>query len=66
MNKWTEILTGLILVSVSIFVWGYSQNWGEFWNFGKPAWEFLKGGAVWFVLMIGILFILLGISELKE
>jgi len=40
--------------------------WGDFWNFGNAAWEFLKGGIVWFVIMIGLLFIMLGISDLKE
>lgn len=65
MNKWTEILLGLILIIIAVLVWGYSYNLG-FWNFGKAAWEFLKGGIVWFVIMIGLLFLMLGISDLKE
>ena len=64
MNKWTEILIGLILVLVSVIVAWYSQSWG-LWNFWSAAWEFLKGGVFWMVLMIGALFILLGISDLK-
>lgn len=65
MNKWLELLIGLILVVVAILVWGYSYQWG-FWDFGTAAWEFLKGGLIWFVLMIGALFIMLGISDIKE
>ncbi|MFA5020394.1 MAG: hypothetical protein WC533_04845 [Candidatus Pacearchaeota archaeon] len=65
MNKWLEILAGLILIVVAIFLWAYTQNLG-FWNFGTAAWEFLKGGIVWFIIMIGLLFLMLGISDLKN
>jgi len=66
MNKWTELLLGLILVIVPIVIAWYSPAWwGEFWNFRHAAWEFLKGGVFWFFVMIGCLFILLGISDLK-
>ncbi len=65
MNKWSEILLGLILIVVTVLVWGYSYSWG-FWDFGTAAWEFLKGGVVWFVIMIGLLFLMLGISDLKD
>jgi hypothetical protein len=61
MNKWTEILLGLILLSAAVYAWGL-----DLYGFGTAALEFLKGGIVWFVIMIGFLFILLGISELKE
>lgn len=64
MNKWAEILIGLILIIVPIIVAFYSQGWG-LWNFWAPAWSFLKGGVFWFILMIGVLFVLLGISDLK-
>ncbi len=64
MNKWMELLIGLIFVIVPIVVWGLTMGSG-FWDFGTAAWEFLKGGAVWFFIMIGVLFILLGISDLK-
>ncbi len=66
MNKWTEILFGLILLNGAIFVWSVSQQWGAFWNFGTAAWEFFKGGLVWFVILIGFILIMLGISDLKE
>jgi len=64
MNKWSELLLGLILVIVPIVVAFYSQTWGA-WNFWAAAGEFFKGGVFWFVTMIGALFILLGISDLK-
>lgn len=65
MNKWMELLLGLILVIVPICVAFYSQTWGM-WNFWNAAGEFFKGGLFWFIVMIGVLFILLGISDLKE
>ena len=66
MNKWLELLIGLILVVGAILVAWYSSGWGAFWNFKHAAWEFLKGGVFWFILGIGALFIMLGISDLKE
>ena len=66
MNKWLELLIGLILVIAVVLVWGYSSQWGSFWNFGTAAWEFAKGGLVWFTILIGFVFIMLGISDLKE
>ena len=65
MNKWTEILSGLILLNGAILVWSLSRNWGSFWDFGTAAWEFFKGGAIWFIILIGFIFIMLGISDLK-
>ena len=69
MNKWLELLLGLILVIGMILIGFYSQPWiiaGKSLNFWHAAWIFLKGGIFWFVIMIGVLFILLGISDLKE
>lgn len=68
MNKWLEIMLGLILVIASILVWAFSPGWGnsDFWNFGRAAWELLKGAIVWIVIILGILFLALGISDLKE
>jgi len=64
MNKWLELLVGLILVVGVILIAFYSQSWGIF-NFWAAAGEFLKGGIFWLILMIGLLFIMLGISDLK-
>ncbi len=65
MNKWLELLLGLILLIGAILVWFYSLQWGA-WNFGIAAWEFFKGGLIWFVIMLGLLLIMLGMSDLKE
>ncbi len=64
MNKWIELLFGLILVIGGVLLWYFTLG-SDFWDFGAAAWEILKGGIVWFILGIGLLFILLGISDLK-
>jgi len=61
MNKWLEILLGLILVIAAVCAWVVDQ-----WGMGAAALQFLKGGIVWFVILIGLLFLMLGISDLKE
>ena len=67
MDKWSELLLGLILVVGAIVIAFYSPDWfGQFFNFRRAAWEFFKGGLFWLVVMIGVLFILLGISDLKS
>ena len=55
---------GLILVIAPIVVAWYSQSWG-LWNFWAAAGRFLLGGVFWMIVMIGGLFILLGISDIK-
>lgn len=65
MNKWSELLVGLILVVGAIIIAYYSQNWGS-WNFWSAVGIFFKGAVFWLVTMIGVLFILLGISDLKN
>ncbi|MDO8623053.1 MAG: hypothetical protein Q7R52_02310 [archaeon] len=60
MNKWIELLFGLILINLAVIAW-----WTNYWGFGEAALTFFKGGLVWFVIMIGLLFLLLGISDLK-
>ena len=59
MNKWVEILVGLILVVAAVLIGFYSPTWFD------SALIVLKGGILWFILGIGLLFVLLGISELK-
>ena len=66
MNKWLELLIGLILVVGVVLIWGFSLQWGSFWNFGSAAWEFFKGGLMWVVLLVGFLLIVLGINNLKD
>lgn len=71
MNKWLEILLGLILIIGMILIAYYSSVnvWtigGKSLNFWHAGWEFLKGGIFWFVILIGLLFLMLGISDLRE
>ena len=71
MNKWFELLLGLVLVIGTILIAWYSSvySWvllGHSLNFLTSAWIFLKGGLFWFGIMIGLLFIMLGISDLKN
>ena len=61
MNKWIEILLGLILLLIAIYIWGI--NWI---GFGSAALIVLKGGIIWLGLMIGLILLILGISELRE
>lgn len=69
MNKWLEILLGLILIIGMILIGYYSTSWvifGKSLNFWHPAWVFLKGGIFWLVVLVGLLLLVLGISDLKE
>ncbi len=71
MNKWLEILLGLILLLGAILVaWASSNyNWvffGKDFDFLHSAWIFFKGGLFWFVAMIGLLLIILGSNDLGE
>jgi hypothetical protein len=60
MNKWLELLLGLILVIAPIVVaFLYLPS---FWT---DAGIVLKGGVFWAIVGLGALFILLGISDLK-
>jgi len=71
MEKWTELITGLvILVGVILISWMSSiYSWtifGKNLDFLSSAWIFFKGGIFWLILMIGLLFIVLGINDLRE
>ena len=65
MNKWLEIVLGLILIIIAVLIWAFTLGLG-FWDFGSAAWEFLKGGIVWLIIILGLLFLMLGISDLRE
>ena len=60
MNKWLELLVGLILVIAPIALAISYSSWGQ------AALSFIKGGLVVFFVLIGLLFIMLGISDLKD
>lgn len=62
MNKWLELLIGLVLVIAPIIIAGYYPSFG-WWS---AALSVLKGGIFWAVVGLGALFILLGISDLKD
>ena len=59
MDKWTEIFLGLIFVLAAVLVAFYIPSWFD------AALAVLKGGILWFVLGIGLILVMLGISELK-
>ncbi|MBS3090682.1 hypothetical protein J4433_02840 [Candidatus Pacearchaeota archaeon] len=59
MNKWLELLIGLILVILPIVVAINLPAWGA------AAILFLRGGIVVGVILIGLLFLMLGISDIK-
>ncbi len=65
MNKWIEILVGLLVILLGVLLWATTLGIG-FWDFGTAAWELVKGGAVWVILLIGFVLLVLGISDLKE
>ncbi len=62
MNKWSEILLGLILlvVPVALVLPGMPlESWGY------AALTVLKGGLTWAVVLIGLVLIVLGINDLS-
>jgi hypothetical protein len=61
MNKYLEILIGLVFLLAPIYVW-ITNSYG----FGAAALAFLKGGLVWVFLGIGAMFLLIGLSDLKD
>jgi hypothetical protein len=64
MNKFIELLAGLVLLIVPIYLWidGERFNLGFI---GPAASSFFWGGLVWLLILIGIIFILIGISDIK-
>ncbi len=62
MNKWSEILVGLIFVIIVILMVAY--HYPNSWYLSAIA--LLKGGILWGLLGIGLILLLLGISELKD
>ena len=71
MNKWLELIAGLALLVVMIIVaWASSAySWtlfGKDLNFLHSAWILFKGGIFWFVTLIALLLIMLGINDIRE
>jgi len=61
MNKYLQILIGLVFLLAPIYAWIV-----DFAGLGTAALAFLKGGVIWMFLGIGILSLTMGISELKD
>jgi len=63
MNKIFELLIGLILVVVPLWA-AINESFLAGW--GAATITVLKGGVIICVVAIGLLFLLLGISDLKD
>jgi len=61
MNKYLKILAGLVVLLAPVYAW--IVDWA---GFGAAAMSLLKGGLVWLFILIGIVFLVAGISDLKE
>jgi hypothetical protein len=60
MNKWLELLLGLILLIAPIVVALQYASWG------LATLQFIKGGVIVVVALIGLMFIMLGISDISS
>jgi len=58
MNKWLELILGLVLVIVPVVVALNYTAWG------MAALTVLMGGVVFGVILIGLMFIMLGIGDI--
>ncbi len=61
MNKFIQILIGLILLLAPIYAWIV-----DFAGFGDAALLLLKGGIMWALLLIGAALVLVGLTSLKD
>ncbi|MFH0808363.1 MAG: hypothetical protein V1888_01985 [archaeon] len=61
MNKYLEILLGLVLLLVPIYTWIV-----DYAGFGTATLILLKGGLVWIFIGAGLMFLLIGLSDLKD
>jgi hypothetical protein len=61
MKKLIEIVMGLILLLVPLYAW-ITNLWGV----GDAALNLLKGGIIWILILLGVILLVLGISELKN
>ncbi|MCD4771197.1 hypothetical protein K8R30_02140 [archaeon] len=61
MNKYLQILIGLVFLLAPIYAWIV-----DFAGLGTAALTFLKGGVIWILLGMGTAFLVMGISELKD
>ena len=61
MNKFAEIILGLILLVIALYAWVMG-----FKGFGSAAFVVLKGTIMWVIILVGAVLVFLGISELKD
>lgn len=61
MNKWLELLIGLVFIIAPLAI--AITNVG---GWGSATISFLKGAVIIFAVLIGLLFLMLGISDLKD
>ncbi len=61
MNKYLEILLGLI-----ILIAGVSLGVLNAWGFGYAMLYVLKGGLGWLIILIGLIMLATGISDLRK
>lgn len=59
MNKFASVLFGLVLLILGILAWAV---WLPEW--GQAALQLLKGGIVWLILFIGLIMVIIGLSEI--
>ena len=61
MYKFFEIFLGLVFLIVPIYLWVMNTV-----GFGDAALVFLQGGIMWFLIIIGLVLVFLGISDLRD
>ncbi len=59
MNKWIELILGIILIIAPLAV---ALSWGML---GQATLEFVMGGIVVGIILLGFLLLVLGISDIK-
>lgn len=60
MNKWTELFLGLVLVVIALYL-----TLQDVAGFQDAVISFFKGGFAWALFMLGLLLLMLGITDLK-
>lgn len=62
MNKWFELILGVILLVgvIALVLPGMPLD-----SWGFAAWTVFKGALTWIVGIVGLILIILGISEIK-
>jgi len=60
MNKWMELILGILLIIAPIWITAvYLPNW---W---AATLQFIMGGIIVAIIVVGVLLLILGISDIK-